>query len=713
MKHLFLSFQNYQRDNIKSDLLSGLVIAAVSIPISMGYAQIAGLPAIYGLYGSLLPVILFAVFSSSPQFIFGVDAAPAAMVGGILSGMGVALGSPEAMGIVPVLAFYTGVWLLLFSLLKAGRVLKLISTPVMGGFISGICCTIILMQVPKLMGHAAGTGELFELAEYLLDACGDVHGLSLLLGLLSLAVLLVSKKLFPKFPMAILIMGLGAAASAAFDLAGRGVICLSAVEPGLPPLRLPDLRLLDPVEGLGMSLSVALVIMAETLLAENSFAMKNDYKLRDNREILSFSLANFAAALVGCCPVNGSVSRSAMNEQFGGRSQLVSLVAAGGMALVLLCFTGFIRYLPVPVLTAIVISALLGAVEFDVAKRLFQADRKEFYIFLAAFLGVLVMGTIYGVVIGILLSFADVIHQASQPKRDFLGLIAGRPGFYPLERMSEAQPIDRILIYRFSGSLFFANVDLFQKDIEENLKADTRAVIVDASGIVSLDITATDRLLILYRKLKSRGIRFYLTEHIVQVNDELRQFGAQELIDQGAVRRTIYSALIECGFSDEQTEQLIPQNMRDSIPELLRQLQEFEWAYGSQAEEKTEALAGQMINTLEHTEQSQRAHELDLFIHQRRWHGTIDQDEVLARLEERLSTLSRLLGRSEDNILNELELERERLAQRIQQEHPEIAAYLAGHRAELEEHFRQRYPEAAKHLEEIRAQRHRGHEPKE
>ena len=183
MKGLFLSLKGYKREYLKNDLISGLVIAAVSIPISMGYAQIAGLPAVYGLYGSLLPVLIFAVFSSSPQFIFGVDAAPAAMVGSILTGMGVALGSPEAAQLVPVLSFYTALWLLLFSLLKAGKVLNYISTPVMGGFISGICCTIILMQCPKLLGHGARSGELFELSAHLIECCADIHWLSLALGL--------------------------------------------------------------------------------------------------------------------------------------------------------------------------------------------------------------------------------------------------------------------------------------------------------------------------------------------------------------------------------------------------------------------------------------------------------------------------------------------------------------------------------------------------
>lgn len=218
-------------------------------------------------------------------------------------------------------------------------------------------------------------------------------------------------------------------------------------------------------------------------------------------------------------------------------------MAAAGMAAVLLWGSGLIRLLPVPVLTAIVISALLGAVEFDMAHRLLRADRKELAIFLAAFLGVLVLGTIYGVVIGVLLSFVDVIRRASQPSRELLGVISGQPGFYPLGRMSQAHPLEGVALYRFSGGLFFANIDRFQKDVENCVKPGIRAVIVDASGIVSVDLTSAERLVLLYRRLKEQGVRLYLTEHIGQVNDELRRFGAGELIEEGAVRRTLYAAL--------------------------------------------------------------------------------------------------------------------------------------------------------------------------
>ena len=170
--NLFPTLRGYRRENLGKDVFSGVLIAALSIPISMGYAQIAGLPPVYGLYGSVLPIFLFAMLSTSPLFIFGVDAAPAAMVGAVLLSLGVAPGSAEAMQLVPALAFYTGLWLLLFSLLGAGKAVDYISTPVMGGFISGICCEIILMQTPKLLGSAAGSGELFELLACIWAALG-------------------------------------------------------------------------------------------------------------------------------------------------------------------------------------------------------------------------------------------------------------------------------------------------------------------------------------------------------------------------------------------------------------------------------------------------------------------------------------------------------------------------------------------------------------
>ena len=321
------TIRKYNKENLVHDVITGLIIMAVSIPISMGYAQIAGLPAVYGLYGSVFPILLFALFSTSPQFVFGVDAAPAALVGSALLGMNIEGGSKEALAVVPVLTFFVAVWLLAFYLMHAGKLVNYISEPVMGGFITGICTTIILMQVPKLMGGSAGTGEFLELAEHIIKAVRQINMPSLVLGSVSLVILLVAKKLVPKFPMAVVLMVLGAVLTNILPMTAWGIKTLDAVEPGLPKWNIPDFTVVPIREVITISLSVAVVIMAETLLAENNFAQKNRYRINDNQEILAFAAGNMAAAFTGCCPINGSVSRTAMGEQYQGKTQVMSIVA--------------------------------------------------------------------------------------------------------------------------------------------------------------------------------------------------------------------------------------------------------------------------------------------------------------------------------------------------------------------------------------------------
>ncbi len=405
---IFQTMKNYKLNYLPKDILAGIIIAAVSIPISMGYAEVSGLPPVYGLYGSVLPILFFAMFTTSPQFIFGVDAAPAAIIGAAAAGLGLQAQSPEAMAFIPMTAFFAGVWLMIFFLLKAGKMVDYISTPVMGGFISGIAVTIILMQIPKILGGSSGTGELPELIVSIIEAASHINPVSVVLGICSLAVIVVARKLAPKFPMVIVVMAAGVLLTIFCHIDQYGVKLLSAVEPGLPHFQCPQFRSVDLSQAAGRGLMVAVVIMAETLLSENNFAFRNGYKIRDNQEILACAVGNIASAVVGCCPVNGSISRTSMNDQYGGRTQMVSIVAGFTMVLLLLFGTGFIGYLPVPVLTAIVISALMKVVEFDLAERLFRVSRNEFYIFMAAFFGVLLLGTIYGVIIGIILSFIAV-----------------------------------------------------------------------------------------------------------------------------------------------------------------------------------------------------------------------------------------------------------------------------------------------------------------
>lgn len=650
---LFASLHGYDRAQLGPDLFSGALIALLSIPISMGYAQLAGLPPVYGLYGSLVPILLFAMLSTTREFIFGVDAAPAAMIGAVLASLGVTPGGAEAMRIVPVLTLYVALWLAVFALVHADKAVDYISEPVMGGFISGVCCEIILMQVPKLLGSATGTGELF-----------------------------------------------GAFA----PLDDWGVALLAAVPRGLPKVVLPDLTALPFTQALVATLPVAAVILAETLLASSGTAQKNGYRLNGRREIVTYAVGNVAAGLVGCCVVSGSVSRTAVNERNGGRTQLVSVMASMTMLVVLLVATPLIRFLPVPVLTAIVVNALIGATEFGIARRLWRVNRVELGIFTGAFFGVLLLGAIKGVLVGMVLSFIDVLMRAAAPQRTFLGTLPGKAGFFPIDRVSGVQALPHIVLYRFSGSLFFANIRRFQEDIEGAVQPDTQAVIVDGSAIVSVDITACDRLVVLNRKLRAQGVRFYLTEHIGEVNDQLRHFEAGELIESGAVRRTIQGALRDADAAVDigGAQQRIPDNMDD-----IRQLQELEWLYGADAEVQIERNVQLLLARMRTTEDKDaRRTMLEHFLNEDFHFGSIDTDEVLLHLEGHTDELAALLGNSEDDVFTDLEAERDSLIDRVEQEHPEFVEHVRERRDHFDHDFRANHPTSAARIEARRTQLH-------
>lgn len=709
---LFPTLKNYKKEYLKKDIFSGIIMAAVSIPISMGYAQIAGLPAVYGLYGSVFPILFFALFSTSKQFIFGVDAAPAAIVGAALVSLGIESGSKEAMQYVPVIALLTGLWLLLFYFLKAGRIVDFISTPVMGGFISGIALTIILMQIPKILGGKAGSGELPELAHHIFETCKEINWLSVVLGVGALVILRLAGKLIPKFPMAIVIMAVGVVATLLFRVDEQGVILLDAVESGLPKIHMFQFAGIDWTQAAGRSLMIAAVIMSETLLSENNFALKNGYKIDENKEILACAAGNLASACVGCCPVNGSISRTSMNEQYEGKTQAVSITAGAVMAVVLVCATGFIGYLPVPVLTAIVISALMNVVELHLAVRLFKVSRNEFYIFVAACVSVLFLGTIYGVIVGLLLSFVAVVLRATNPPRSFLGMIPGKETYYDLKRNRNAYPIQHTIIYRFSENLFFANIKIFQSDIENSIKKDTKVVIVDATAINSIDITAADRLEMMAKNLEKQGIRFYITEHSENVNQQMRSLGIGHLIEEGKVRRTILAALHDAGIPSpcplEIPEKVHAVHEAMMPAEEENTLEEFAWAFGDDAVEEIEKRVHQVMEQLHKLPDLERLAELGIEEKLKNWHslGAIDEDEILRRMELHLDELPENLRGDRKVILQLIEKRRRKIEQQLLVYHPEIVEHLKKSRERLEKRLEKQNPEAARKLhkweEEIR-----------
>ena len=587
--------------------------------------------------------------------------------------------------------------------MKAGKLVNYISAPVMGGFITGICTTIILMQLPKLLGGSAGTGEFFELAEHIAETMHNINIPSVILGVLALIILSVSKKIVPKFPMAVVLMGVGAVMTYFLPIREYGIKTLDKVNTGLPQWTLPDFSVLPLRDVIIVSLSVSVVILAETLLAENNFAQKNGYRINDNQEILAFSMGNLAAAFTGCCPINGSVSRTAMGEQYQGKTQLMGIVAGISMMLLLLFGTGFIGYLPVPILTAIVISALAGATEFELAFRLWKVSRTECMIFVGAFMGVLFLGTINGVLIGIILSFSEMIIRTSKPARCFLGIQPGHRHFRDLQESSQIHAIEGVIIYRFSSNLFFANVQILQRDIEDNIKDDTKAVIIDASAIGSIDITAADRLAILYKNLKEKEIKFYITEHIADLNEQMRKLGIGYLVEAGCARRTIHIALkdmeinrpypLEGGIDNDEIS--VSKKRADN------RVQEFVWAFGRHAEEEIEKQIANQIKQLKNENGDVEKLLHGLWTHMEE----LDQDEWLEHLEEHLKEIVNISGKDEQTLAAKLEEHRTEVYERIASQHPELAKRFKERRHILDEHLKERRPEVYELVMKLRSRK--------
>lgn len=635
------SFSQFARD-----IFGGVITALISIPISMGYAQIAGLPMEYGLYGSVFTIIVFGLLTTSRDFVFGVDAAPAALIGGIIAEMGIAEGSAEAVKTVPTLTMFVALWLLLFYLVKAGRIVKYISASVMGGFVTGICVTIILMQLPKLFGGIPGTGEAPELIAHIIYQAADFHPLSFGMSAASVALIMTAKKFVPKLPMSVIVMAAAAAAGYFIDFGSLGVKLLPNVESGFHALGgLVSFGSFSQVSNFLMSsLSVAAVILAESLLASGSNALKDGYKLDNNREILAYSAANFVSAFSGCCPVNASVSRTGIVRQFGVRSQWLSVSSGLSMLAVLYIAAPMIKYLPVPVLTSIVVSALINACEFKEAVHYFRHSRTEFYIFVGAFSAVMIFGTVYGVMIGIVLSFVAVIIRAVTPPRAFLGVIEGKENnFYSLKRNSEAKPIKNVIIYRFGGNIFFANIDTLQNDIEKAVRDDTKVIIINAGACGNIDITAAQRLLMMYDNYQNRGISLYITEHVGEVNDRIREYGIERLLECGAVRMTTDLALRDAGIhypyptEDNDIQRELSSDIPHHISRRAKGIQpELEWVFGENASSYREKIAEELVEML--FSENVTAEEFETAEKHTLWGrvNMFDEDEILDRIEMRL-----------------------------------------------------------------------------
>ncbi|MCR5120001.1 MAG: STAS domain-containing protein [Lachnospiraceae bacterium] len=485
------------------------------------------------------------------------------------------------------------------------------------------------------------------------------------------------------------------------------------IRDGLPHFALNELNaFFDRLPDLIMqSLGIAAVITAQTLLASGNYARKYQDTLDNNAELLAYGAMNLASAFSGCCPINGSVSRSGIADSQGVRSQLMSVSAGLTMVLILLFGTPLIKYLPVPVLTGIVITALIGILELKLERKLWHNGKNEWIVFMIAFLGVMFFGTLYGIIIGVVLSFGETAIRSVSPPTAFVGRIPGHGNFYSLKRNSAARPIKNTVVYRFSGNLFFANIELFCDEIEGAIKEDTHQIVVDARGIGSIDMTAVERLIQLYTDLRERGILFYLTEHDGSLNDQLRSLGGNILIEEGAVRRTITLALRDAGL--EKPYELETVEKKDlsetaririmdigTAVEAEERLSEFEWLFGKEAEERMEVLARSIADELALTEGHYDELEAKVLNNEgvrTSWGmlGRFDEDEFWDLLEVRLEEL-KAEGRISAELTARIErhIERRRAfgQERLSRINPQAIHLLNKHERVIRNYIKNKHP---------------------
>jgi high affinity sulfate transporter 1 len=501
----------------------------------MGYAQAAGLPAITGLYATIVPLLVYAVFGPSRVMVLGPDSALAAVIAGIILPLG-GRDPARAVALAGMLAILTGLMILLAGIARLGFVTELLSRPVQLGYLYGIAITIMVGQLPKLFGFSVGsTGLLSEAWGFVQGlARGETNRAALAVGLAGIAVILGLRRLWPGFPGVMVAVGLGIAAVVVFDLTDRGVQVIGVLPQGLPSFAFPDVRLADLPLLFGGALGIALVAVADTTVLSQSLATQRREVVDPNQELVALGAANLATGLFHGFPISSSASRTPVAISAGARTQLTPLVGATAIILLLLVAPGALRNLPQPILAAVVITAAIGLVDARAVRRLYRIRRPEFVLWLAAFLGVALLGVLVGIFVAIMLSLGDFVRRAWRPHDAVLGREDELKGYHDLERHPDARQIPGLLLYRFDAPLFFANADYFRRRISDLVATTTppiRWVVVAAEPITDVDTTAADTLLdLLLGELRQQEVVLAFAEMKGPVKDRLRRYGLYDQV---------------------------------------------------------------------------------------------------------------------------------------------------------------------------------------
>ena len=519
----------YQRRWLAKDLVAGLVLTALLVPQGMAYADLAGLPAVTGLYTSILCLIGYAVFGPSRILVLGPDSALGPMIAATILPLIGANGDPAtAVALASMLALLVGAVMVLAGVGRLGFVADLLSKPTQIGYMNGLAVTIILGQLPKLFGFSVDAdGLIAETVGFIQGvAAGETVAAALAIGAAGLLAILVLQRWLPKIPAVLVAVVLSIVAAAVFDLAARGVQLVGVLPQGFPPFTIPHVSVSDLPLLIGGALGIALVSLTDTISTSSAFAARSGQEVRANQEMIGIGAANVAAGLFQGFPVSTSGSRTAVAEQSGAKTQLTGLVGAAAITVMLLFLPGLLQDLPQPTLAAVVIAAALSLADIKGTARLWHQRHVEFAISIAAFLGVALLGVLPGIGLAVALSILNVFRRAWWPYQTRLGRVPGMPGYHDVTSHPQAQQLDGLVLYRFDSPLFFANARTFRDEIRNLAGADPhpRWIVLAAEPITDIDTTAADVLEELNTALTNQKVKLVFAELKHPVRTKLERY---------------------------------------------------------------------------------------------------------------------------------------------------------------------------------------------
>ncbi len=536
---------NYRREYLSGDLSAGLTVGVMLIPQGMAYSMLAGLPPIYGLYASTIPLIVYALLGTSRQLAVG----PVAMVALLISsGVGAlaALGSVEFIALAILLALMVGIIQFTMGAFRLGFLVNFLSHPVIAGFTSAAALIIGFSQLKHLLGMDIPRGKVHETIIAVVQNAQDINWITAVIGIGAVLLLIGIKKIDRRIPAPLLAVVFGIGAVYTLNLHKLGVSIVRDVPSGFDIFALPNIEM-DAISSLiPVALTIAFIGFMESIAVAKAIQAKHkNYEVSANQELISLGLANIAGSFFKAFPVTGGFSRTAVNDQAGARTGMASIISAALIILTLLFLTEFFYFLPNAILAAIIMVAVYGLIDFKEAQHLWKTDRNDFILFMITAAGTLVLGIEEGIGVGVVLSLGVVIYRISYPHIAVLGRVPNTSEFRNIKRFDDMETDERVFVFRFDSQLYFANAQYFRDFLNKELanKPAVKAVVLHAGPIHALDSSAIHVLQDVVADLKSRDIELHIAEAKGPLRDKLAQNGLTDVIGQHHFYLSVDSAV--------------------------------------------------------------------------------------------------------------------------------------------------------------------------